>query len=303
MKIYFLSSQPCALTFNGLYYGVTDTFEHFAKINLSDKLFVQFSPQNALPISFFLTEDIRFTPPSGCDVYLLPNAIAIYAHTFAPIDSTLKIITQERFGNNLITVFQQGTLQISLETEKGFFVSTLPPAFSHCSISFQQDLFFIKGENQLAIYTKNGERVFLEQIAHYTIEENTLIATLPLSDRLKRQAICHYVLTENGCYQNKFVLQKAPESEKESKENIHDELIAYAFFECVLIGADYAQYLCESLQETAEKLRAFLGDFKDIVLSQNPKECGLVYVKKPNLYEVIYYTVDIENGLITDVHR
>ncbi len=302
MKIYFLSSQPCALTFNGLYFGVTNTFERFAEITLSDNIFVQFSPQNAQPISFFLTENVRFTPPQGCDVYLLPDAIAIYAHDFVPLDTSLKIITQERFADNLITVFQQGAIHLSLETEKGFFVSTLPPSFSTCTLSYHADLFFIQGENQLAIYTKHGKRVFLEEIIDYTIEENTLIATLPLSDRLHRRAVCHYVLTEDGCFQNQFILQNASQNDEERKE-ITDEWLAYAFFENLLIKADYTHLLSESLQENAEKLRAFLGDFKNVILSKNPKECGLVYSKTENLWEVIYYTVEIENGKITDIRR
>ena len=74
MKIYFLSSRPCALTLNDAYFGITDGFERFAEISLKDKLFVRFSPENAQPVSFFLTENIRFDPPTGCDIYLLKDA-------------------------------------------------------------------------------------------------------------------------------------------------------------------------------------------------------------------------------------
>ena len=59
MKIYFLSARPCALTLNDTYFGITDTFERFAEISLKDRTFVRFAPEGALPIGFFLTENIK----------------------------------------------------------------------------------------------------------------------------------------------------------------------------------------------------------------------------------------------------
>ena len=43
MKIYFLSSQPCMLSLNGVFYGVTDKFQRFADICLSDHIFAKFT--------------------------------------------------------------------------------------------------------------------------------------------------------------------------------------------------------------------------------------------------------------------
>ena len=40
-----------------------------------------------------------------------------------------------------VTLFQQGQVHLSLETEKGFFISTLPPSFSVCELSMHADLF------------------------------------------------------------------------------------------------------------------------------------------------------------------
>ena len=92
MKIYFLSSRPCALTLNDAYFGLTDRFERFAELSLKDGIFVRFTPENAQPIGFFLNENIRFSPPVGCEVYLLTNAIAIYARDFPPTDFSLKLL-------------------------------------------------------------------------------------------------------------------------------------------------------------------------------------------------------------------
>jgi hypothetical protein len=60
MKIYFLASQPCALKIGGTFFGMVNDFERFAEFSLKDNLFVEFIPENALPICFFLNESIRF---------------------------------------------------------------------------------------------------------------------------------------------------------------------------------------------------------------------------------------------------
>ena len=306
MKIYFLSSLPCALTFNDVYFGVTDKFERFADISLKDNIFVRFAPQNAQPLGFFLNENIRFIPPEGCEVYLLQDALAIYARDFPPQDLTLKIITQQRFQDNLVTVFQQGALQISIESAFGLFISTLPPSFASCELSFHADLFFLKCEKHLAIYTKKGECVFMEQILRFSVEENTLNATLPLSDLFSRTAECSYALTENGCYRTKCTIMqhrliKDDETETQVRQRLENELLPYAFFESVLIGANYAEMLSDELAPDADKIKAYLGDFTAITLTKEPNVCGLVKKRAERLYEVEYYKVETENGKISDV--
>ena len=151
MKIYFLSSMPCALSFNGVHFGVTNLFERFAEISLQDNLFVEFIPQNAQPVRFFLTENIRFAPPNGCEVYLLPNALAIHARDFISLPTPLRLIAQKRHDDMLATIFQQGDIQLSIQTEKNVFIAPLPPSFTDCQIDFFADLCFIFNEKQLAI--------------------------------------------------------------------------------------------------------------------------------------------------------
>ena len=302
MKIYFLSSQPCELSLNGIFFGITDHFERFAEIDLSDRVFAKFTPQNALPIGFFISDELLTTPPMGCEVYLIKQGIAIYARDFPPADFTLSPITQERFENCLATVFRQGSLQLSLETEFGFFTSTLPPSFSVCKLSMHADLLFVEGQNHLAIYTKQGKCVFLEQILGFEVRENELNATMPLSDSLGRLAECSYLLSEQGCKRTKFSLSQARAIDGEpSPEKIAEELLPFAFFESVLIGANFSALLSDELAEKAEDIRSFLGDFHAVTLTNDPKVCGLVRKKAERLFEVSYFTVEMENGKIIDV--
>ena len=297
MKIYFLSSRPCALRLGGVFFGVTDTFERFAEVSLKDNLFVEFIPDGALPIVFFLTDEVRFHPPVGCEVYLLRDAIALYACDFPPAECALRPITQQRQGDLLATVFLQGRVHLSLQTAESFFTDTLPYSFTACEISFHSGLVLIHSPTQLAVYTKTGERLLLEQIHSFAVEENVLRARLPLSDRLSRFADCAWELSETACTRTEFTLCQARNEENE----LPADLVAYAFFESVLIGADYTQWLCEDLREKADELLSFLGEFEGVVLGENACECGLVQQKSERLYEILYARVTVEDGKITDI--
>lgn len=295
MKIYFLSSIPCALTINGAYFGVSDLFDRHAELSLKDNVFVQFTPENALPLGFFLTENIRFSPPEGCEVYLLSGALAIYARDFPQKSSPLEIIAQARFEKTLLTVFKQGLLQLSLETEKNFFISTLPPSFLECTLEKHGDLYFLRSPSQLAIFDENGKQLFLENVERYTVEQGRLSAKLPLSDSLKRYADCAWELLGGELKLLSFTLQQS------SLTNGSEELLPYAFFESVLLGADYAQMLCPELQADAEKLKEYLGEYESVIFTQTPNRLGLVHKKAERLYEVKYFSVSVERGKITDV--
>lgn len=299
MKIYFLSSQPCSLTLGGVYFGLVNGFERFIEISPKDNLFAQFTPEGALPVGFFVTENLRFSPPDFCEVYLLKDGVAVYVKEFPPADFTLKVIAQRRFSRALATVFKQGALQLSLETEKGVFLFPLDSAFAECEILEESGMFFVKGKGALAAFTAGGKRVFFEKILSCKIENGTLNATMPLSDSLKRIADGEWSITEDELFQTAFSIRQAEENK--SSEEVLKELLPYAFFESVLIGADVFEMLSEPLKERAEELKTFLGDFVSVVLTKEANVCGLVRKKSERLFEVSYYSVEIENGKITDI--
>lgn len=313
MKVYFLSSRPCILTLNGAYFGVTDTFERFIDIAPTDNLFAQFTPENGLPLQFFLNETIRFHPPKGCEIYLLKNGLAVYAKAFPPNDLTLKTIAQERNHQTLVTVFQQGEVQVSIETPNGFFISTLPPSFTQTDITFKDDFLLLNSPSELAVFNLRGNLLLLEKITAFHLEENALVATLPLSDRLSRSAQCRWEFQNGTLVQTEFSIiqyttfalgldgQKSeltPES-----ENIRDEILPYAFFESILIGAEYTHFLSDELQEKSADLKSFLGTFSSVTLTPNPCICGLVRKKAERLFEVDEYEVEIKDGKIVDIRK
>ena len=294
MKIYFLSSRPCALTLNGAFFGVTDSFERYAEISLSDTIYAQFSPEGSPPLGCFLTEQLRFTPPDGFEVYLLNDGIALYARDFPPADFILRPIAQAKDNGVLATLFRQGAVQLTAESDEGLSTAPLPDDFQTAQLSFHSGLIFLSTETRLAVYTKKCERLLDERVLSYAVDENLLRASLPLSDALCRTAECAWELTETACTRTEFILRQ-----EQSVPEVG--LLAYAFFESVLIGADYAELLCDELRPKAEQIVGFLGDFIAVTLTREPNCCGLVKKVGERLFSVAYFKVETENGKIIDV--
>ena len=309
MKIYFLSAQPCALRLGGVFFGVTDRFERYAEIDLRDNIFVEFLPENALPVTFFLTENIRFSPPEHCEVYLLNDGIAIYAAAFTPNDFTLKTLWQKRIDNALFTVFSQGHLQLALQTAKNVFTAYLPPTLRDFDgqIFGEYILFsgWVQAEKRLFVFRENGEKLLDERVLSFTLTDGVLRAELPLNERLGRTASCAWDLTGDGFIRTEFTLRARDERTKNAdckSTQIPDALIPYAFFESVLIGANYAEFLSDELAPTADKIVGFLGDFVDVVITDDPFVCGLIRKKAERLFSVAYYRVSLQKGKIIDVN-
>ncbi len=298
MKIYFLSSTPCALTLNGVFFGVTDKFQRFAEIHLADRIFAQFSPEGALPIGFFITESLPFSPPDGCEVYLLKDGVAVYAKEFPALDTALRPIAQKRDGDLLVTVYAQGRVQVSIESKNGFFNAYLPPSFSICEITFPEGLILLQGQNVFALFNKKGERLLQEDALSVAVEESVLSATLPLSDALGRTAECKWLLSKDGCTRTACTFRQ---ERRENDDIFLQAFIAYAFFESVLIGADYREFLASELLPEAEQIVAFLGDFIAVTPTDEPTVCGLVKKKAERLFEVEYYSIELREGKIIDV--
>lgn len=296
MKIYFLSSTPCALFLNGVYYGRTDRFLRFVHLHPADRIYAQFAPENALSIGCFLTEELRFSPPEGFEVYLLEDGLALYARNFPPADCSLKTITQAREGDCLATVFSQGEVQLSLQTPKTFFNATLPPSFCNCKAFFSQNLLFLESDKMLAVYSKSAERLLLEEVTSYEIVDDTLRATLPLHERLGRFAACEWALSQDELVRKKFTLLSS-----QRKSEYKEELLPYAFFESLLIGANCEEFLTDELSAKADELRDFLGDFQSVLPTDNPLRIGLVKKKAERLFSIVYYSVVLENDKIADI--
>lgn len=296
MKVYFLSAEPCALTLNDVYFGITDRFERFVEISPKDKIYARFSPQNKQSIGFFITEALRFSPPNGCSIYLLPDGIAVYAWDFPTNDSTLRIHTQARNGDTLYTLFEQNRLQLSIQNADSLFVAYLPPIFQESELLFFEELCILKAKNDFAVYDKRANCLLQEHFLAFSLENGRLHATLPLSDSQNRTAECAWDLQGGTCTSVHFSIRYPNHNTPTPPD-----LIAYAFFESLLIGADPTPFLSEELHSKISKLRDFIGDFQEVLPMPNADQCGLIKKKAERVFEVCLYTIVVENGKITDV--
>ena len=293
MKIYFLSSRPCALSVGGAYFGITDRFERFASVCLSDNLLITFTPENALPLSFFLTENVRFKAPAGVEVYLFKDAIALYARDFPPCDFTLQPIAQERKNDLLVSVFKQGNLQVSFQSNDGFFVQPLRGDFEKCEISFHEQLIFLHAKNTLAVFTPTGNQLFQETVESFTVENNELCAKIPINQTAYIQGT--WQLSDTACTKKSLSLIG------QTTTNTKDALLPYAFFESVRIGANIDAMLSDELLPEKEKILSFLGDFVSVSPTTDENTCALLRQKGERLFEASYFTAEVEHGKIKDI--
>lgn len=297
MKVYFLSCTPCALSVNGAYFGIVNDFEKFISAHLSDELFITLTPQNGCPVSFFLREDICFSPPENCEIYLLKDGIAIYVSHFPPSDCSLQAICQQKRENITATVYKQGEVFLSIHDGKNLFISTLPPSFCVCELFFEEKLLLLRSPTQVGVFSQTAERILLESAQDFQLENQILSLRIPLSDRLGRYANCRWRIEEDQLVQTERTLLQRSEND----DTPPDDLLAYALFESVLLNIDYAHLLSENLQQEKDKLRAYLGNFISISPTLSPNVCALVYKKAERLFDVREYAVDINNGKIENV--
>ena len=282
------------MTVNGAYFGRTDTFPRHADVCAKDEVFVEFHPENALPVGFFLTEKLRFDPPEKCEVYLLPDGIALYVKDFTPCDFSLKVLLQEKRRDVTVTVYRQGGLQVCVEGEKETFVKDLPPSFSLNALQEAGNFFLLSLKEAFCLIDKQAETRLYERYETFLLENGLLRALLPLQDKNGSKAKCVWDLSKADCPKVEFTLLQP-------KEQAENTLLAYAFFESVLLGCDYLPFLAEPLQKEAEKIKDFLGDFTEVVPCDEADACLLVYPKKERLYQVKRFRILTEAGKITDI--
>ena len=134
----------------------------------------------------------------------------------------------------------------------------------------------------------------MEKVLSHSVEQDVLKARLPLEESLGRVADCEYALSETECRRTSFILSQA-------KTEKLDDLLPLAFFESVLIGANYEEFLGDELVPEKEKIGAFLGDFVAVCPTEQANCFALIRQKQPRLFEAAYYSVSIENGKIVDI--
>lgn len=300
MKIRFSAAKACVLKINGAYFGTVGAFERFAELSLQDGLFAECIPESGVPVCFFLNETLTSAPPPRVEVYLLRDGLHLHIQGFCPTDFSLTPLAQYEGDGALVTLFRQGETQVSVQTKSGAFVLTIPPSFDeHTEIYYRQNVVLLKTKEELCALSNKAELLFLERISDFSLSDNALFLTLPLSDRLGRFAKAKYALFEGKMEREEFSLVLPTDGKDE--DELSQALLPYAFFESVLIGANFEQFLDPALKENAPALRSFLGEFCGVCFTERDDEIALITKRKERLYELRYFLVECENSKITDI--
>lgn len=304
MTLYFLSKTPAALRLNGCYAGIIDGFERRIETAQGENVLAEIVPgNNAEGLNFFIDDDFFRNPPDFADVYLMNGDALIYVKRFSSKDCAVKVIHQTRFCGNLITLFSQGGVQLSCEGD-GFELYELDDAFADARFEETQiggyPVLVISAKGCLCIVSSAGRRVFYNAAESYSCG-NMLEVTVNFETCAGCRGICSF-----GYDGEKMELVK---SRTEETKKTADDVLHFAFFECVLTRGDYAAYLGDGIRGKADALRSYLGEFVSVTLPPSKfcaehvgiKAAGLVYPKSKNLFEVKYYGVEIENGKIGNI--
>lgn len=304
MRIYFLSYKPAILKMNGLFVGSIDLFERHVDVNLADSVLAEIVPgENLQPVNFFINENLLSHPPEFMDVYLMEGEALIYVREYGNKGLNLNVLCQKRFNGNLITVFKQGGVYLSVDGAE-YSLTQLPQKFADVKMEEKFLAGFpvlaIYGGNGLIIISERGKRVFMNEVESAEFG-NLLTVTVAFETCTAAKARCEY--TYDG---EKLTLLGSKTTETRPQKGI----LHFAFFESVLTHGNYADYLCEELRLKAADLRGYLGDFVDVTVPTEKfyaehgglHAAGLVYPKAENLFEVKYFAVDIEGDKITNVY-
>ncbi len=299
MRVYFLSAVPAALKLDGQYAGIIDLFERYAEIDEKKGAFAEIVPDgNLQPLNFILDEKFFSAPPAFADVYIMGNDRLIRISGYAAKSSAPQALAQKRLGGALVTIFRQGGIYAACEGAE-FALHRLPEDFSdpECSVERMcgREFIAVRGGKFIALFSEEGRLAFLNRAESCSFGEKLKI-TLRFETCTRARASFEF-----GYDGQKFVSEGGATEETRPPE---EEILPFAFFQSVLTRGDCAAYLSDELRPKAGALRAYLGEFTDVLPPLDEKygaAAGLVYPRGGNLYEVKYFYADAEGGKVVNI--
>lgn len=288
MKIYFLSSLPCALKIDGEYVGKTDGFERYLNLHLRDGHFIEFVPQgNYLSTAFFLTEDILFHPPEGVKLGHAPYVLIIYANEFHQKTSSFQLVAQK----NTTAVYVGG------ESYQLYFhgkIFDLDGDYKNCEIVEYPTFILVRGGHHACVLSRDG-LVFNGKFRslRYDEREGALTLSRDLCDFLGREEVLTY-----DC---KVYPQLISRKEGSAPREISTGFTTAYFLQSLLFGTPCKELLGEELQ-TAD-LKGYFGEFYKVLPVGEEKVALVVAGSVKNVFTLRFFSGTIENGKIVNITR
>ncbi len=290
MQVIFLAEKQCALTVNGAYFGMVDGFERRAEVDIGDGLFCELLPAGYSPVRFRLDENFLLDPPPQIELYFVRGGVAVYCRDFIASDPSLTVLWRERLDGTLLTLSRQGRLQLTLENETGLHILPLPEELADCRPSFVENELLLEGEDCFALLSRDG-KLLLRSEGKILSRGEVLKAEIPFFDSMGHTAV---IERKDGRLLSCTIRSRFAPTER---------TFALALYESVLIGADATPFLADNLKEKAGSLREFLGRYTAVVMTDEETLTGLVYERRPRVFDVRYFRVTLENGLISNIRE
>lgn len=309
MRLYFLSERTAALKLNGAYLGVIDCFERFVDIDRGGKILAEVVPDgDALPLSFFIDDNLFSDPPDYLDVYLTGGDAVIYVSRFEKRSHELKVVAQVNFRGGQYTLFlTDGRVYLNCERGENCSLYELPQSCANAALTESViggfPVLLAEGDGYVTVISEDGRRIFYNAAESWQCGDK-LIVTVNFNTCAGCAATCTF-----GYDGNSMTLEG---SRTEERVPPAANVMHFAFFESILTRGNYIKYLSDDLKESAAALPEFLGEFVDVTVPhgafndahpQINHAAGLVYPVKKNLFNIKYYAVDIADGKITNIYE
>lgn len=314
MRVHFSSSMPCALKLGGALVGFCGEAEKFADLPEGERVPVEFIPAdgNFMPITFIIDENFFKPPPHCCDVVRYGCGADICAARFSPRDAGLRVLNQSREGDVLATVFDSGGVRLSLESKNNFAAQDLPRAANY-EIATEQiggEQFLrvsckIGNTTELFLFNKALECAFRDRVSDFSCGEK-LTVRLDFADVAGHSAT-RILRAEGGALIPETTQVRA--SNAVDPALLDERILPFAFFQEIAVGGNFTAYLSEELAQKQDRIKEYLGDFVGVYL---PKEifyltygkqnaAGLLYRRGDNVWDAKFFSVQSENGKITNI--
>lgn len=305
MKVYFLSAVPAILKLNGQYAGRVDGFEREADVAADGTVMAELVPdKNLQPVNFFISYKLFLSPPPFMDVYLGEHEAFLYVRRYPSRDMRLNVILQTKFSGNLVTLFSQGDVYLSVEGA-GYDITPVGESFSSASAEQKiiggHPVLAITGGDRLIVLSRAGRQIFCNAVTFAQFGQ-TFKAGVKFETCAAAEAVCEYSYDGEELT---LISSVSRETEKPLPEVLH-----FAFFESVMTYCGFLEYLSPSLQPSADKIRGYLGEYRGVITppasfcARRPGvlAAGLLYPKAENLFEIKYFAVDVKDGKIENVY-
>lgn len=313
MYYYFSSDFGIALKINGIYYGTVFKTVKELRIDGDFIPLVEILPlkQNCPSVCFLLDENFINSPPDTVSVTDLKGG---YLIKFNPAFNSgeFNVISQQKYPDALITVFNENGLKISIETHNDFYAETINFLFDDANIQKISILgqefitILLNGNSNLLLvfqYKNSIKKIFCRQIENFSVQDNFLCTEEQFLDIAKHHVKSFWEFKDGNFRQNNVEVSA---NENFNREVLPPKLLPYAFLEEFSVKGDFLPYLCENMQKNADKLQGYLGNF--IGVMPPPKfrkvdEVGLIYNLSKNRYKAEYFEFELIDGKITNIKK